>query len=112
MIRPEIDMLNSFTQFSYDIELIGHAETYRSGFNEGYHVLSATLVASLDATLGMPHIVHADSCYADGYENGRNGPFSQHRLAECGSDYEHGFMAGCLSVMSNDKEVCNIAEDA
>jgi hypothetical protein len=30
-------MLNSFMQFSYDIELIGHTETYRSGFNEGYH---------------------------------------------------------------------------
>ena len=43
MIKPEIDMLNSFTQFSHDIELIGHAETYRSGFNEGYHVLSATI---------------------------------------------------------------------
>ena len=112
MIKPEIDMLNSFTQFSHDIELIGHAETYRSGFNEGYHVRSATLVASLDATLGMPQIVHADSCYADGYETGRNGPFSQDKFTQCGDAYLQGFKAGCLSVVGNDQEVCNLAEDA
>ena len=29
-------MLNSFMQFSYDIELIGHTETYHSGFDKGY----------------------------------------------------------------------------
>ena len=23
-----------------------------------------------------------------------------------------GFMAGCLSIVGNDKEVCNLAEDA
>jgi len=31
---------------------------------------------------------------------------------KCGDSYEHGIMAGCLSVMGNDKEVCNLAEDA
>ena len=38
--------------------------------------------------------------------------FKTDRFASCGNDYEHGFMAGCLSVVGNDKEVCNIAEDA
>jgi hypothetical protein len=34
------------------------------------------------------------------------------RFAQCGDSYERGFMNGCLSVMGNDKEVCNLAEDA
>jgi len=55
--------------------------------------------------------LYADSCYKDGHDAGRNGPFSQDRFAKCGAQYEHGFMAGCLSVM-NSKEVCNLAEDA
>jgi hypothetical protein len=47
-----------------------------------------------------------------GYETGRNGPFSQDKFAACGNDYQKGFMDGCLSVVGNDQEVCNLAEDA
>jgi hypothetical protein len=75
----------------------------------------ALIVIVMSATVGIiaiPHTVYADSCYKDGYETGRNGPFSQDKLTVCGDRYEHGFMAGCLSVMGNDKEVCNLAEDA
>jgi hypothetical protein len=61
---------------------------------------------------GLPATVHADTCYSDGYEAGRNGPFSQDKFSQCGDAYEHGFMAGCLSVMGNNKEICNLAEDA
>jgi len=43
---------------------------------------------------------------------GHNEPFSQDRFAQCGAQYEHGFMAGCLSVMGNDVEACNLAKDA
>ena len=43
---------------------------------------------------------------------GRNGPFSQDTFAKCGNDYQKGFMDGCLSVVGNVKEVCNLAEDA
>ena len=34
------------------------------------------------------------------------------RFAQCGNAYERGFMAECLSVMGNNKEVCELAEDA
>jgi hypothetical protein len=60
----------------------------------------------------LSFLLHTDSCYKDGHDAGRNGPFSQDRFAQCDAQYEHGFMAGCLSVMGNDKEVCNLVEDA
>ena len=70
------------------------------------------IVATLSATMAVIP-VHADNkCYKTGYENGRNGPFDQDLFTACGNDYEHGFMDGCLSVVGNVKEVCNLAEDA
>ncbi len=72
-------------------------------------ILIAVLVMG---AMSIPHAVKADSCYKDGYETGRNGPFSQSKFASCGNDYLKGFMMGCLSVMGNHKDVCSMAEDA
>ncbi len=40
------------------------------------------------------------------------GPLVKTDSPTCGDAYQKGFMAGCLSVVGNDKEVCNLAEDA
>ena len=47
-------MLNSFMQFSYDIELIGHTETYRSGFNKGYHANKDPFGRASISIIGIP----------------------------------------------------------
>ena len=75
-------------------------------------ILSVLAMVTLVGAVSIPHVVYADTCYKDGYETGRNGPFSQDKLTACGDSYERGFMTGCLSVMGNDKEACNLAEDA
>jgi hypothetical protein len=75
-------------------------------------IIKMNTVATLSAITTGTVSTHRDPCYKDGYETGRNGPFSQDRFADCGIQYEHGFMAGCLSMMGNDREVCNLAEDA
>jgi hypothetical protein len=75
-------------------------------------MIKMNTVATLSAVAICAVLTHRDPCYKDGYEIGRNGPFSQDRISDCDIQYEHGFMAGCLSVVENDREVCNLAEDA
>lgn len=70
------------------------------------------VIVGLGAIPSISVSAHADNCYADGHADGRDHPFSQTKFTKCGDQYERGFMAGCLSVMGNDKEVCNLAEDA
>jgi len=74
-------------------------------------MIKMNMAATLSAIAICAVSTHRDPCYKDGYETGRNGPFSQDRFADCGLQYEHGFMAGCLSVMGNNREVCNLAKD-
>jgi len=74
-------------------------------------MIKMNMVATLSAIAIYAVSTHRDPRYKDGYEAARNGPFRQDRFADCGIQYEHGFMAGCLSVKGNDKEVCNMAED-
>jgi hypothetical protein len=66
-------------------------------------MIKMNMVATLSAIAIGTVSTHRDPCYKDGYETGRNWPFSQDRFADCGTQYEHGFMAGCLSVVGNDR---------
>lgn len=57
----------------------------------------------------------AGKCWDDGYEDGRNHPFDHDRNRGCddyGRSYYDGFIAGCVSVEGNTKEVCELATDA
>jgi hypothetical protein len=56
------------------------------------------------------------ACEADGYEAGREGPFSQELYETCGEvggadAYYEGFIEGCMSV-GNTEETCEQATDA
>jgi hypothetical protein len=57
------------------------------------------------------------SCYTEGIEDGRNGPFDQEVYDHCGAtnqedDYYSGFIDGCMSVKGNTQDVCESATDA
>jgi hypothetical protein len=59
-----------------------------------------------------------DSCRDAGYDDGRNGPFSQGTYDHCGDEeggddaYYNGFIDGCMSVEGNTKDVCESATDS
>jgi hypothetical protein len=52
-----------------------------------------------------------ESCRGDGYDDGRNNPFSQGQYEICGDTYYDAFIEGCMSV-GNTEEVCEQATDA
>jgi hypothetical protein len=57
------------------------------------------------------------SCYTEGIEDGRDGPFDQEVYGHCGDtnqedDYYNGFIDGCMSVEGNRQDVCESATDA
>jgi hypothetical protein len=76
-------------------------------------VILASMAVQTPAQIG------ASSCYDDGYEDGKDNPFSPDRYEACnGSDegagnneYYNGFVAGCLSVKGNTAEICEGATD-
>jgi hypothetical protein len=84
--------------------------------NKSIMVMAITIVMSI----GIPTAAFASSpaaCEADGYEAGRDGPFSQELYETCaevgGADeYYEGFIDGCMSVEGNTREVCESATDA
>ena len=57
------------------------------------------------------------SCYTEGIEDGRDGPFDREVYDHCGDtnqedDYYNGFIDGCMSVEGNTQDVCESATDA
>jgi hypothetical protein len=59
-----------------------------------------------------------DSCGDAGYDDGRDGPFSQGTYDHCGDEvggddaYYNGFIDGCMSVEGNTRDVCESATDS
>jgi hypothetical protein len=57
-------------------------------------------------------------CFHEGYNDGRDNPFSLEKYRDCGGSmgpgnnaYYNGFVAGCLSVSGNTAEECEQATD-
>jgi hypothetical protein len=81
------------------------------------------MAMTIAMSIGIPAAAFAShgsnpaACEADGYEAGRDGPFSQELYETCaevgGADeYYEGFIDGCMSVEGNTREVCESATDA
>ena len=54
-------------------------------------------------------------CYDDGYEDGLDHPYDHERGSACseyGRAYHNGFIAGCLSVEGNTRDICETFTDA
>jgi hypothetical protein len=77
-----------------------------SEFNRGY-----------DAGFKACEALGESSCYTEGIEDGRNGPFDHKIYSHCEDtnqedDYYSGFIDGCMSVKGNTQVVCESTTDA
>jgi hypothetical protein len=75
-------------------------------------IFTGQMMISANASHGSSAI----ACEADGYEAGRDGPFSQELYDTCkeigaGDAYYQGFIDGCMSVGGNTRDVCESATD-
>lgn len=55
------------------------------------------------------------SCFDSGYNDGLDHPYDHQRSKACndyGSQYYHGFLAGCTAVANNTEEICKRFTDA
>jgi hypothetical protein len=82
---------------------------HTSEFNRGYD-------AGFEACEGNAPLGES-SCYTEGVEDGRDGPFDQEVYDHCGDtnqedEYYNGFIDGCMSVEGNTQDVCESATDA
>jgi hypothetical protein len=76
-----------------------HTADFISGYDDGHEACSS-----------VSH--NTNDCYKQGFQDGKDHPFSQAKFKRCGSSYQDGFMAGCLSVAGNTKRACDNAQDA
>jgi hypothetical protein len=86
---------------------------YRSGYQECKEDSSNDSENDDDSSSG----VNSD-CFKEGYNDGRDNPFSLEKYRNCGGSigagnnaYYNGFVAGCLSVSGNTAEECEQATD-
>ena len=71
--------------------------------------LAVVAIFSISIMMVSANASHGSSpaaCEADGYEAGRDGPFSQELYETCEE------VDGCMSVVGNTRDVCESATDA
>jgi hypothetical protein len=96
-----------------------HTDKFMDGYREGYDKCEKDLDTEGSASASSRGSVGGDKCFDEGFEDGKNNPFSQDKYDECGGSqgagnnaYYNGFVAGCLSVEGNTADICESATDS
>jgi hypothetical protein len=96
-----------------------HTDEFMDGYRDGYDKCKNELDTEGSASAGPRGSVSSDECFDEGFEDGRDNPFSQDKYVECGGSqgagnnaYYNGFVAGCLSVEGNTANICESATDS
>jgi hypothetical protein len=94
-----------------------HTDEFMDGYREGYDKCKNEL--DTEGSASPRGSVSGDEWFDEGYEDGKDNPFSQDKYDECGGSqgagnnaYYNGFVEGCLSVEGNTADICESATDS